>query len=123
MDIINNKLSDKLLNHILGFKSHANKYLERDFHNDIYLLLGTLGGFLRDSILQDEESSMVKDSFYVLNEIYDEFDKAINETTFEMLTDYKRTITVSKEKLKGNALKGFEKVINTSPFNGGKHAK
>ncbi len=89
-------------------------YPEMEF--SAFIHFGLFGGFLRDEIMNDESNKeLIERSFGFLNYLFENGDERIKRMlrveTFEILTDFPKTINVSKVYLKGQALENFIEVI------------
>lgn len=89
-------------------------YPEMEF--SAFIHFGSFGGFLRDQIMNDENNNeLIEKSFGFLNNLFENGDERIKRMlrveTFEILTDFPKTIDVSKLYLTGQALESFIEVI------------
>lgn len=116
---------NKLYIQLIEFYDYVKKY-DYDEHN-MYLVFGALGSFLVNKIVQDAGSPSIDKVYNFVNNLCDEADNhievALSVTFFEHLTDYKKSIIFSREKLNGRALQQFENVLNSPMFSGGTYAK
>ena len=89
-------------------------YPEMEF--SAFIHFGLFGSFLRDQIMNDEsKKELIERSFSFLNSLFESGDERIKRMlrveTFEILTDFQKTIDFSKIYLKRQALDNFIDII------------
>lgn len=87
-----------------------------EFDFSAYINYGTFGSFLRDKIIEEKDNAeLINRSFAFLNFLIENGDEKILQMlrveTFEILTDYAKTIELTKQQLNEKALAIFLEVI------------
>jgi len=121
------EMTNELYLAIPEFKVYALEHIDVEFLGNNYLVFGPFGGLLTDWIIEDASNELIDRCYDHINQLCKNADKETEQmlkvTFFEHLTDFKKSIAMSRLKLHGEALTFFEEVLNGPIFSGGKYAK
>lgn len=92
-----------------------NQFIFQEMEFSAFMHFGLFGGFLRDQIMNNNTNELIERSFDFINNLFENGDDRIKQMlqveTFEILTDFPKTMDASKNFLKKNALEKFIDVI------------
>ena len=123
---LNEQTVNNLYKEIPEFEKYVINHIDKEFVKNAYLVFGPFGRLLTDWITGQASQQLINKSYCFINQLCEnadsEMEQMLKVTFFEHLTDFKKTIEVSRSNFKGKALIFFEEVLNGPIFEGGKYA-